>query len=68
MVNKRKSSVNGCIGRICPCELWVNCINYTDIKTRKWRARRSDKINNISDWYADVFRLKIEAPEGNLNG
>lgn len=61
--------MNGCAGRSCPCDMWTQCRNYTDIRTRKWKYNHNDKhIIDINSWYRDFFRMKYECPEIYPNG
>lgn len=70
MIIKIRSSVNGCIGRICPCDMWVQCHNYVDIRIKKWKSDhiRDEFLETIHEWYDVHFRRKEEMIDTIPNG
>ncbi len=55
------SKENGCKGKKCPCELWINCRQYIDQKNQLLRLQK--KKYTFYDWYNLHFRVEPEMGE-----
>jgi hypothetical protein len=61
--------MNGCNRQQnCPCNIWIQCIQYKDIRTRKWKRNHDRQIAVINKWYLDNFRIRYEYPDFFSNG
>lgn len=56
---------DGCKQRKCPCEMWINCRQYTNT----WKCIHPEKMNReVYEWYDTNFRIKYEFSEIIGNG
>jgi hypothetical protein len=62
-------SIRGC-GKKCPCRTWAQCRQYVDITEQQKRLKYKDNkiLEEIHDWYDNIFRIKYEHGELLGNG
>ncbi len=46
--------------------MWVNCLNYVDMRSQSWRLRK--KEYDFYEWYSDHFRGDIQMVDVLVNG
>ena len=51
----------GCKGRDCPCEMWINCSRYK-------RSKHPHSYDEINEWYDDNFKDWCHIQDAFANG
>lgn len=60
--------MNGCNKGKCPCRTWINCSQYTDIKSQQLRLKHKEYDKKIEEWYNINFKINYELPTSVPNG
>jgi hypothetical protein len=60
------TNINGCMQRICPCEMWTNCRQYNN---KGIKDLNPSELNiELHEWYQTHFRITYEHHDSFGNG